>query len=673
MPLSTPIRILMTTFWKAVTFNPMLQAQQGGDIARLTVEPTTLTLDVRGTAQLKAVAYDSAGNLLDVAFLFLSSSRRNLTVDSTGLVTGVTPGEYQVTVVGMPADGSRRSVTVSAPRARVQVTVAWPAISVVTIDAASDRQYAGTTVRRRAIVRDASAAVRRDVEVRWASDNEGVARVDRFGNVTAIAPGTATLLASSEGVTGTQRVTVVPNPTRSVRLVASAEDVRTGDVVHFQAEGLNEVGQVIPGLPITYAVKASVEDTVIAAEAAAEVDQEGAFVAQRAGDYTVVAMTGGVAAQKTISVTHRHPPRRLMAPVGAGSVTDVHTSDLWVWEGHDGRDYAVTGTWGANGVAYFWDVTDPANPTLTDSVTVDARTVNDVKVDPERGICVITREGASNRRNGLVVLDCSNPRDVSVLSTFDDGLLGGVHNVFVWNEHIFAINAGTRFDVISIEDPRSPRRVGFFELDTPGHGIHDVWVEDGIAFASQWRDGVILVDVGNGVAGGTVAKPVEIGRYAYPIGATHSAFPYRAADGTFYVFIGDEQFPYGLTTTEAPSEAGGYIHIVDFSDVKAPKEVARYQVPEAGPHNFWITNDTLYVGYYNAGLRVVDVSGELKGNLYEQGRELARFLPYTSSGFIANAPMVWGAQPHKGHVFFSDFNTGLWSIKMPEPPKPVIP
>lgn len=79
------------------------------------------------------------------------------------------------------------------------------------------------------------------------------------------------------------------------------------------------------------------------------------------------------------------------------------------------------------------------------------------------------------------------------------------------------------------------------------------------------------------------------------------------------------------------------------------------------------------MGYYNAGLRVVDVSGELKGNLYEQGRELARFLPYNGSGFIANAPMVWGAQPHKGHIFFSDFNSGLWSIKMPEPPTPVIP
>jgi len=672
MGLPTLGRVLTATLWATATLCSVARSQVG-DVTRVTVEPATLTLDVKGTATLRAVAYDAAGNVLEVPLLFLSSSRRNLTVDSTGLVTGVTPGEYEVIVVGMPTDGSRRSVSASTPRARVQVTVKWPAISVVNIEVGPDRLYVGTTIRRHATVRDASAAVRRDVDVRWASDNEGVLRVDRFGDVTAIAPGTATLLASAEGVTGSQRVSVVPNPTRSVRLTSSAEDVRTGDVVHFQATGIDAAGREVPGIPVTYAVKASVEDTVIASEAAAEVDQDGAFVAQRAGDYTVIAMIGGLAAQKTISVAHRHPPRRLMAPVAAGSVSDVHTSDLWIWEGQDGRDYAVTGTWGANGVAYFWDVTNPATPVLTDSVTVDARTVNDVKVDAARGICVITREGASNRRNGFVVLDCSNPREVSVLSTFDDGLLGGVHNVFVWNEHVFAINAGTRFDIISIEDPRSPHRVGFFELDTPGHGIHDVWVEDGIAFASQWRDGVILVDVGNGVAGGTVAKPVEIGRYAYPIGATHSAFPYRAADGTFYVFIGDEQFPYGLTTTDVPSEAGGYIHIVDFSDVKAPKEVARYQVPEAGPHNFWITNDTLYIGYYNAGLRVVDVSGELKGNLYEQGRELARYLPYNGTGFIANAPMVWGAQPHKGHIFFSDFNTGLWSIKMPEPPKPVIP
>ena len=251
---------------------------------------------------------------------------------------------------------------------------------------------------------------------------------------------------------------------------------------------------------------------------------------------------------------------------------------------------------------------------------------NDVKVDVEREICVITREGASNRKNGFVLVDCSNPRNVKIISTFDDGLWGGVHNVFVWNKRVFATNAGRRFDIINIEDPAKPWREGVFELDTPGHGIHDMWVVDGIAYASQWQDGIILVDVGNGIAGGSPSHPVKISSYAYPIGATHSAFPYQARNGKFYVFVGDEQFPYNLPL-EGPDEAGGYIHIVDFTDLKAPKEVGRYQIPEAGPHNFWIQNDTMYVAYYNAGLRVVDVSGELMGNLYDQGRELARFFP----------------------------------------------
>ena len=65
--------------------------------------------------------------------------------------------------------------------------------------------------------------------------------------------------------------------------------------------------------------------------------------------------------------------------MGHAPVRDKHTSDLWVWEGVDGRDYAVTGTWSADGEAYFWDVTDPANMKQIGSYKVDARTVNDVK------------------------------------------------------------------------------------------------------------------------------------------------------------------------------------------------------------------------------------------------------------------------------------------------------
>ena len=82
---------------------------------------------------------------------------------------------------------------------------------------------------------------------------------------------------------------------------------------------------------------------------------------------------------------------------------------------------------GADGTAYFWDVTDPGNIIRVDSIQVDARTVNDVKVSEDGRVCIISREGASSRKNGIVILDVANPRDVKVISTFTENLTGGVH------------------------------------------------------------------------------------------------------------------------------------------------------------------------------------------------------------------------------------------------------
>ena len=65
----------------------------------------------------------------------------------------------------------------------------------------------------------------------------------------------------------------------------------------------------------------------------------------------------------------------------------------------------------------------------------------------------------------------------------------------------------------------------------------------------------------------------------------------------------------------------------------------------------------------------MDISGDLLGNLYNQGREVAYFKPFDPKGFVPNSPFVWGAQPHKGHIFFSDFNSGLWSVQI----EPVLP
>jgi hypothetical protein len=112
-----------------------------------------------------------------------------------------------------------------------------------------------------------------------------------------------------------------------------------------------------------------------------------------------------------------------------------------------------------------------------------------------------------------------------------------------------------------------------------------------------------------------------------------------------------------------PVQAAGWIHIIDFDDLEQPREVARYEAPYGGTHNFWVEDDILYIAYYNAGLRIVDISGELLGDLYRQGREIAYFLPFDPEGFKPNSPRTWGTMTHKGNIFLADNNSGLWAVR----------
>lgn len=369
--------------------------------------------------------------------------------------------------------------------------------------------------------------------------------------------------------------------------------------------------------------------------------------------------------------------------VGRGPVTGSHTSDLWVFRAPNGRDYAYTGTWGAcsgcfGDRMYAWDVSDPSRPVLTDSVMVDARVVNDVKVNAAGTVAVITRELASDRRNGIVILDLADPAHPKIASQHFENLTGGVHNTFMEGNLVYAVHNGTRdVHIIDISNPRAPRQVGRWGIpENPSKYLHDIWVKDGLAYVSYWDDGLVILDVGRGIKGGTPTVPVEVSRLAYrtrPAGAafrgrafgnTHVAFPYTNRAGKSYVFVGDEIFPDDFDVKNRRFQPGGYVHVIDVTDLERPMEVAKYEVPDAGVHNLWVENDTLYTAYYNAGLRAVDVSGELRGDLRAQGREIA-VLPTTDArALVQNRPFTWGPQPFRGLVYASDHNSGLWIARL---------
>jgi hypothetical protein len=112
-------------------------------------------------------------------------------------------------------------------------------------------------------------------------------------------------------------------------------------------------------------------------------------------------------------------------------------------------------------------------------------------------------------------------------------------------------------------------------------------------------------------------------------------------------------------------------YIVDFTDPMKPKKVARYHLEDFGSHDVIVQDDVLYQAYYEGGVRLVDVSGELLGNLHDQNREIAVFKPYDPKGFTANASFVMNAMPWKGHTLFTDFNTGPWAAKLEPKPQTV--
>ena len=644
----------------------------GLQVDSLRSEPAELTMTAGETVPLTIIALDHYGDVVDAQIRVAGRGVRY----ENGFVTASTGGEFTlIASVVLPADSDRRPLTL-----RILIKVNYPAVERIAIQAEPGRLYAGTRLRHGAVALHGDGTLRPGATFAWSSSEPSIASVDGRGVVTAHAAGTVTITAELEGAEGSARYQIPAFPVASLEIEGGFDQARTGDVLTFEAVARDDGMERIGDVPIVWSL-AFVPDDSINAPGAAGIVQSGKFVGEVPGTYTVVASAGHLTAMREVDVRPRDVVQT-MEIIGQGSMNEAHTSDLWIFEGLDGRDYAVTGTWRADGWAFFWDVTDPTNIVKTDSIQIDARTVNDVKVSPDGRYAALSREGASNRRNGVVILDLADPAHPTIASVYDDDLTGGVHNMFATNDYLFALSAGDKYIILDVTDLRNPTYVS--EYNHPNSRVHDVWVHDGVAYSSEWGNGVVVVDVGNGRWGGSIDNPVFVTNVPTPVGATHATFPYsQESTGKFYLFLGDEIMSRGnaawggVGTSRIPGAGGtpaanrGYIHIIDFTDPENPEDVARYEVPEFGTHNSWVEDDILYQAYYEGGMRMVDVSGELLGNLATQGREMAVFKPYDPNGLAANATMVWGGQPYKGHIFFSDFTSGLWSVKITPRTRPV--
>jgi len=638
-------------------------------VTRIAVNPDTVRVRVGERVRVEITAVDEDGNPVQGADLLAYSNGAEASFDPVASeVVGISPGE---TTVG----GRIRRPVPEGPgfqtlRASVTVIVLPRPVERIEIMDAPARLYAGTRTRLRAEAHSAARA-RDDAMIEWSSSAPAVVAVGTGGVAYARSTGGARLTARAEGVEATIDVRVVANPIDRVLVEPLQASVRVGDVLRMLGRAIDVDGRTVPGAELDWSWAGLADEPFDAVWLEAEGEDTGVFVANEPGLYRVTASVGSAWADVEIEATPR-PFRRQVRRIAHGTApTGQATTDLWVFEGLDGKDYVYTGTFSGN-LMYAWDVSDPSNPVITDSLQFDGRRVNDVKINADATLAVITSENAASRRNGITLLDIADPAHPTKLSHFTENLTGGVHNTWIEGDLVYAVHYGTRdIHIIDISDPANPRNVGRWGLPKEDKFIHDINITDGLAYLSYWDDGVVVLDVGNGIKGGTPTEPqlVTQYKYSYKLGAQSFGNTHHAIRYGDYIFTGDEIFG----CDDCVNGARGYIHVIDVSDMENPREVAYYRVPEAGSHNMWAEDGKLYIGYYGAGLRIVDISGELRGDLYRQGREIGWFMTEDGSGNPPHVTATWGAQPYKGLIYASDGASGLWVVELMEPEPQLVP
>ena len=650
---------LLTVVAAMLLFSLNATAQQANTAAatsavkNVQITPSTKEAEVGQQVKVTVVATDASGNAInEKPSAFFAGPFDIAAVDDDGNVKLFGTGEV---TVGALVGGTPGFTT---------FMVKPPSIKTVEISSVKSPLVVGGSVQLDAVTRIVGGSPRTGVPINWTSDNPQVATVAAGGVVTGVGPGKATITATSGSGTATTAVTVVKNNLRNLSVMGGATTARTGDVIRFKAQG-DPAGD--------FSTRWSVSGN------GATIDSDGSLVAEQTGTYIVTATSGKLSSTSSVVVTPRNLERDVEI-VGRAPFKEFQGAEQWII-----GNYAYYSTISDKFLVY--DVSDPAHPKLTDTIKVDARLVNDIMTTADGKILVISREGASNRKNGIAFYDTSDPAHPKLISEYTATVTGGVHSAFVHDHYVYLTDDATgSMRVIDFADVKNPKEVARWQSDNPfagtmttkeggehiaGRYIHDLQVKDGLAYLAYWHDGLIILDVGAGIKGGSPEHPQLVSQLRFNhhelygdgwLAGTHSVYRYKN-----YVFLGDEVFPaiFNIQSTKR-TPVRGIVHVVDVSDINNPRKVAEYPVPEGGAHNMWVEDDVMYVGYYSGGGRIVDVSGELRGDLYRQGREIARVWTGDPNGFRPNLAFTWGAQPHKGLIYFNDVNSGLWIVKLGE-------
>lgn len=164
-------------------------------VSGLTVEPSNVTLLItdskpdEGTTVLNCIINPDNAYIKDVAWL--SSNPDVVTVDETGVLHAVSPGQATITVRSEDPESNSKQAT-----CRVSVL---QAVSKITLDTSATSININTNTNLRASVFPENAS---NKSVIWESSDPKIATVSNNGSVRAVAPGTAKIFCTAADGSG---------------------------------------------------------------------------------------------------------------------------------------------------------------------------------------------------------------------------------------------------------------------------------------------------------------------------------------------------------------------------------------------------------------------------------------------------------------------------------------
>ena len=156
-------------------------------VTGITLNKTSLSLKTGGSASLTATVSPSNASNKEVSWK--SSDTSVATVDTSGKVTAVAPGSATITVTAKDGSGKSASCT---------VTVTQP-VTGITLNKTSLSLKTGGSASLTATVSPSNAS---NKGLTWKSSDTAVATVDSNGKITAVAPGSATIIVTAKDGSG---------------------------------------------------------------------------------------------------------------------------------------------------------------------------------------------------------------------------------------------------------------------------------------------------------------------------------------------------------------------------------------------------------------------------------------------------------------------------------------